>query len=172
MRVKLKPNRRLIAVVGIVVILAIIGGLIYQHHRSVKRKAKIVPIESTNLRSAVDGSTKAIAKGVTAKNVNDALFVASSDVNAGKTADARKLVEAIADSTLNNTQLVQKYNALLDSYRYDDNRDGFVKIMNTYKTVLLSRNKPELSQIAAGLTDSYVSLVFNPPATTGGDKGP
>jgi hypothetical protein len=163
MRVKLKPNRRLIAVVGIVVILAIIGGLIYQHHRSVKRKAKIVPIESTNLRSAVDGSTKAIAKGVTAKNVNDALFVASSDVNAGKTADARKL---------NNTQLVQKYNALLDSYRYDDNRDGFVKIMNTYKTVLLSRNKPELSQIAAGLTDSYVSLVFNPPATTGGDKGP
>lgn len=159
-RVRKRPA--IIVIFLFVLVAGALGSWIYTNVRNGNNKND----EQESFVSAVDTAKEAVKKdGITNATAGDALFIATDQLNAGKTAEARASVEAINDDILSNDQIKNKYVILLDSYRLESNKEGYRGVMAKYKEIVATRNDPVLTQETSHLNDAYVEAIFTTPET-------
>lgn len=155
----LRVSKKTLGIAGLVVVVAAAG--VTTAYFLTKDNAKV---DNTELFiSALTTSQEAIKDGVTKENAEQALYVATENIKTGKIAEGRALAQSISDELLINRQFRTKYTVLLDSYRIEQNKDGFSAIAEDYKKAIATRDDPELDQIAQGLNQAYYDAVFAKP---------
>jgi hypothetical protein len=153
-----RVRKKTLGVAGLVVVVATAGVLTaYFLTRDKNDSDKTVPFIS-----ALETSEKAIQGGITKENAEQALYVATNHIRMSQTAQARDMVQGIPDDLLTNTQLKTKFTILLDSYKIEQNKDGFTAAAEEYKKAIATRNDPDLNQLAQVLNQVYIDAVFTP----------
>lgn len=157
----LRLRLKIVVPVIVVLVLAVIGYVVFVRKDS---NSKVEPITEEAL-SALNTANQSVKNGINSDTAEDALYIASNMINTGKTAEARDYVASIDDTILSNVQITSKYTILLDSYRMENNKDGFTKTVDSYKSVVESRNDPTLTESLKYLTPAYIDAVFTAPAS-------
>lgn len=111
--------------------------------------------------SALDNARGSIAEGIDKGNVEQALFVASNYVYESKLDNARELASSVGDELLDDSQLINKYTILMDSYRLENNKDQFIETAELFKQAINNRpSTEEFTVITTTLNDDFYEQVF------------
>lgn len=151
-----RVRKKTLGVVGLVV--AVVAAGMTTAYFLTKDKTKTQDPEP--FISALETSEKAIKGGITKENAEQALYVASNKIRMSETTQAREMVQGIPDDLLTNAQLKTKFTIILESYKIEQNKEGFTKAADDYKKAIATRDDPDLKQIAQGLTQAYIDAVF------------
>lgn len=90
-----------------------------------------------------------------------ALVIAKSFITKGQPEQALGLYSKLIDEKLNDTQLIEKYTNVMQTYLLQKNKDKYIESMNKYLALSNLRSTEDLKTATEYLNSSYVDFVFS-----------